>query len=172
MRIVVISGSTRPDGLNGRLARLVAEARPDATVQQVTWLASLPFYDAGLEAAGPPAAVADLRRVVAEADLVVVVTPEYNRTVPGVLVNAIDWLSRPHRGSVLLGKDVALLAATPSAGGARAALDHLRQVLTFIGARVRERELGLPDAPHALTDRRRVLAAVHEVVSPSYDAVA
>jgi len=134
MNILVISGSTRRGSVNTRLARLVAELRPSDAVTVVDYLARLPFYDADLEFAGTPEAVTDLRNAVTAADVVVVVTPEYNGTVPGVLVNAVDWLSRPHDRSVLRNKPILVLSASPTRYGAVRAAEHLRTVLARIGA--------------------------------------
>ncbi len=136
MDLLVISGSTRQGSFNTRLARLVREVRPGDTVTVVSDLAALPFYDADLEAICIPSSVTALRRAVASADVVVLVTPEYNGTVPGVLANAVDWLSRPHGQSVLHGKPVLVLSASPSRLGAVRAANHLRTVLERIGAEV------------------------------------
>ena len=136
MDLLVISGSTRRGSFNTRLARLVREVRPGDEVAVVSDLGALPFYDADVEAIGVPPGVAALRRAVAAADVVVLVTPEYNGTVPGVLANAVDWLSRPHGQSVLQGKPVLVLSASPSRFGAVRAADHLRTVLDRIGAEV------------------------------------
>lgn len=134
MDLLVISGSTRHGSFNTRLARLVRDLRPQDRVTVVNNLAELPFYDADVEAMGIPPAVAALRSAVAAADGVVFVTPEYNGTVPGVLGNAVDWLSRPHRSSVLQGKRVLVLSASPSRFGGIRAAEHLRTVLERIGA--------------------------------------
>ena len=134
MDLLVISGSARHGSFNTRLARLVRELRPQDRVTVVNNLAELPFYDADVEAIGIPPAVAALRGAVAAADAVVFVTPEYNGTVPGVLGNAVDWLSRPHGSSVLQGKRVLVLSASPSRFGGIRAAEHLRTVLERIGA--------------------------------------
>ena len=119
-----------------RLARLVTELRRCDDVRVVADLDRLPFYDGDVEAAGTPGAVRELRAAVIAADAIVVVTPEYNGTVPGVLGNAVDWLSRPARLSVLKGKPVLVLSASPGRFGAVRAADHLRAVLARIGADV------------------------------------
>ena len=136
MELLVISGSTRRGSYNSRLARLVGELRPGDQATVVDDLAALPFYDADVEAIEVPQMVTALRRAVAAADVVAFVTPEYNGTVPGVLGNAVDWLSRPHGESVLQGKPVLVLSASPSRFGAVRAADHLRTVLDRIGAEV------------------------------------
>ncbi len=169
MKILVISGSSRRGSLNSRLARLVAVVRPADEVTILTDLTGLPFYDGDLEAAGTPAAVADLRNAVTAADLLVLVTPEYNGTVPGLLGNAIDWLSRPPRQSVLRGKPVLVLSASPTRHGGIRAAEHLRGVLSRIGAIVQpaglsvavaHQRLGQPEAdPKVVADLADLLAA-------------
>ena len=114
-------------------------------------LPRLPFYDADLEAAGTPLAVGELRTAVGSADLVVVVTPEYNGTVPGLLGNAVDWLSRPAGQSVLRGKPVLLLSASPTRYGGTRAAEQLRTVLTRIGAAMLPVGLSVPAAHQRLT---------------------
>src|SRR2546430_10729157 len=86
-------------------------------------IAPIPPYNYDVEVKGDPEPVAALKAAIREADALLVVTPEYNYGVPGVLKNAIDWASRPPTGSVLIGKPAALMGATPGRGGtARAQL--------------------------------------------------
>ncbi len=134
MRILVLSGSTRRDSLNTALGRLVVDVRAADEVRLVTRLDAVPFYDGDLEARATPPPVAELRNAVAEADVLVLVTPEYNGGVPGVLKNAVDWLSRPHRESALAGKPALVLSASPSRFGGLRAAEHLRAVLGYAGA--------------------------------------
>jgi chromate reductase len=168
MNILVISGSSRRASLNTRLARLVAELRPADAVTVVTGVTRLPFYDTDLEAAGTPGAVAELRAAVTAADLAVLVTPEYNGTVPGLLGNAVDWLSRPPRQSVLRDKPVLVLSASPTPYGGTWAAEHLRRVLSRVGATVLPAGLSVPAAhqrlgaaepdPQVVTDLADLLA--------------
>lgn len=150
LRILVISGSSRQGSLNTRLAHLVSQLRPADTVSVVSDLTGLPFYDGDLEAAGIPAPVSDLRNAVERADLVVFVTPEYNSTIPGLLANAVDWLSRPRGKSVMLGKPVLVLSASPTPYGASWAAEHLRKVLTHVGAEVSPAGLSVGSAHERL----------------------
>ena len=136
MKIVVIAGSTRRGSLNTQLARVVAAVRPKDPVTLMNLLDRVPFYNADVETAGVPAAVRELREAVAGADALVFVTPEYNGTVPGMLGNAVDWLSRPPGESVLQKKPVVVLSASPSRYGGIRAAEHLRTVLGYIGAQV------------------------------------
>jgi chromate reductase len=151
MNVLVISGSTRRGSLNTRLGRLVAELRPSDMITIYRGLARLPFYDADLEAEGAPLEVGDLRAAVASADVVVITTPEYNGTIPGLLANALDWLSRPHGRSALRDKPLLVLSASPSPGGGKGAAEHLRAVLSRIGADVRP-GFSVPAAHRRLTE--------------------
>jgi chromate reductase len=98
---------------------------------------SIPLFNEDIEAAEMhgPEPVRHLRRLVEAADGLIIATPEYNQSMPGVLKNNIDWLSRPGPGEVLAGKPVAVMGATSGAWGTRLAQHALRQTLTAIGAR-------------------------------------
>jgi chromate reductase len=91
----------------------------------------IPVYDADVEAEGDPAPVAEFKRAVGAADGLLIATPEYNYGVPGVTKNVIDWASRPPRKSVLDGKPVAVMGATPGTWGTARGQAQLRQAFTF-----------------------------------------
>lgn len=135
VRLVGISGSLRAGSLNSRLLNLVGRSLPPLhEIQRLEWR-DVPAFDADLLAQGWPASVAKLRREIAEADGLVIVTPEYNFSLPGMLKNAIDWLSRGE-DQPFAGKPVAILsAATGPLGGARVQYD-LRKVMLFVNANV------------------------------------
>ncbi len=137
--ILTISGSLRGDSYNLRLLR-EAGAQAPAAVRMTSWdgLRDVPAFDEDLESAPAPQAVAELRAAIEAADAVLISTPEYNGSVPGALKNALDWASRPHRASALSDKPVAVIGASPSPRGARAAVDDLCRVLGVIGADVLE----------------------------------
>lgn len=136
--VVVLLGSLRADSYNRRIAeRLRAEAPPDVTVEIATGLADLPFYNEELDTeAALPEAARVLRGRVAAADRVLAVTPEYNGTMPAVLNNAIDWLSRPFGVGALKNKPFAVVGATPTKYGAKWAHDDARRSATVAGADV------------------------------------
>lgn len=116
-RILALSGSLRKGSYNSALLRAVKARHPETI--HIGSIAGIPLYDADIEAAGFPARVDELRREVAAADGVLLASPEYNNSVPGVLKNAIDWLSRPsedHR-NVFRNKPVAVIGATPGGFG-------------------------------------------------------
>src|SRR3982750_2481990 len=113
VRVVVLLGSLRADSYNRRIAeRLQAEAPAGVSVEIAPGLADLPFYNEEIDTEDVAAGVRDLRDLVGGADRVLAVTPEYNGTMPAVLNNAIDWLSRPYGAKALRGKPFAALGAT------------------------------------------------------------
>ena len=136
-RVVVLLGSLRTDSYNRRIAeRLQAEAPPGVTVELATGLADLPFYNEELDGDDVPATARDLRAHVASANRVLAVTPEYNGTMPAVLNNAIDWLSRPYGVGALKGKPFAVVGATPTRFGGKWSHDDARRSATVAGADV------------------------------------
>jgi len=128
--ILAISGSTRAGSYNRRLLDAAREVAPPGVEIKIADISTLPFYDSDLEAAGAPASVREFKERVRSADALLIATPEYNGTIPGLLGNALDWASRPYGRAPLTGKPAAVIGATPSTrGGARAQV-VLRQVLT------------------------------------------
>lgn len=142
MRVLGISGSLRRGSYNHALLREAAERLPaGAELVEFDRLGEIPPYDADVEAEGIPEPVEALRRAMLEADAVVVATPEYNHSIPGVLKNALDWASRPAGQSALTGKPAAVVGASTGMFGAVWAQAETRKVLGALGGRVVEREL-------------------------------
>jgi NAD(P)H-dependent FMN reductase len=137
-RVVVLLGSLRAASLNKRIAETLRDHAPDGTVVEFAeGLADLPFYNEELDTADlVPAAAVRLREQVSGADRVLAVTPEYNGTMPAVLKNAIDWLSRPYGANALRGKPFAALGATPTRFGGKWSHDDARRSATVAGAQV------------------------------------
>lgn len=132
-QILAIAGSLRRDSWNLRLLEAAAACAPSGmTITIYRDLASIPMFNEDLEketlGAGP-SPVRELRRKVGEADGLLIATPEYNQSIPGVLKNAMDWLSRAAPAEVLVGKPVAILGATSGRWGTRLAQQALRQTL-------------------------------------------
>jgi chromate reductase len=159
MRVLGISGSLRRDSLNSALLRVAAERLP-AGVELVEFehLREIPLYDADLEAETTPAAVAELREAIGDADAVLVATPEYNHSIPGGLKNALDWASRPAGKSALNGKPAAAIGASTGMFGAVWAQAETRKVLGALGGRVIETELPVALAGELLVDGRLELS--------------
>ena len=119
--IAVLVGSLRSDSVNRRLAETLRDQAPDGvTVELINGLGDIPFYNEDLDnPVDIPAAADRLRKEVASADRVLAVTPEYNGTMPAVLNNAIDWLSRPYGAGALVGKPFGVVGATPTPYGGK-----------------------------------------------------
>jgi chromate reductase, NAD(P)H dehydrogenase (quinone) len=118
--IVAIAGSLRKASYNKGLLRAAKELAPSDVSVEILDLAALPLYNQDLEKVGLPAAAANLRSRVGRADALLIATPEYNHTIPGVMGNAIDWLSRRPPTSPLRGKCVAIMGAARGGGSVRA----------------------------------------------------
>ena len=131
-RVAVLVGSTRQTSSNLKLARALEKLAAGKLAFNYIRIDNLPFYDEALWD-DPPAEVIRLKREIAEADAVLFVTPEYNRSIPGILKNAIDWPSRPYGDSVWSGKPAAIAGATGGVSGTAAAQAHLRSILPMTG---------------------------------------
>ncbi|WP_435771522.1 NADPH-dependent FMN reductase [Nocardioides sp. SYSU DS0651] len=119
-RIAVLVGSLRADSVNRRIAEILRDEAPDhVSVDIIDGLDLVPFYNEDIDADAAPAAAVALRERVASADRVLAVTPEYNGTMPAVLNNAIDWLSRPYGAGAIVGKPFAVVGATPTPYGGK-----------------------------------------------------
>jgi chromate reductase len=131
MKILGLSGSLRKGSFNTALLRAAIELAPPGMTIEEHSLAAIPMYDDDLRQAGYPAPVQALRQAVAAADALLFVTPEYNYSIPGMLKNAIDWVSRPP-AQPFAGKPAAIMSTTGGMlGGARAHY-HLRQICVFV----------------------------------------
>lgn len=131
-KVAVFVGSPRPVSTNLKLAKALEKLANGRLSFDYVDIASLPFYDDSLWN-DPPVSVLTLKRHIEQADAVLFVTPEYNRSIPGILKNAIDWPSRPYGESVWYGKPAAIVGASPGPTGTAAAQAHLRSILPMIG---------------------------------------
>jgi chromate reductase len=152
MRILGLSGSLRRDSLNTTLLRAAAtQLPPGVTLEVYDGLRDLPPYDADLDVEPSHAAVSALRQALVDADGVLIATPEFNGSVPGVLKNALDWASRPFPDSALRATPVAVIGASTGMFGAVWAQAETRKILGVIGADVIDAELPIGQA-HAAFD--------------------
>src|SRR3989442_10187995 len=134
--ILGIAGSLRRGSFNGALLRAAAELAPADCTVEIASIKGIPLYDGDIESAsGIPSPVADLKERIAAADGLLLVTPEYNNSIPGVFKNAIDWLSRPPQDipRVFGGRPVALMGATPGGMGTVHAQTAWLPVLRALG---------------------------------------
>ncbi len=130
-KVAVLVGSLRKDSFNRKIALALADLAKDKLDLQIVEIGGLSFFNQDLEAA-PPADWVAFRDKIRAADAVLFVTPEYNRSVPGALKNAIDVGSRPYGHSVFSGKPAAVISSSPGALGGFGANHHLRQSLAFL----------------------------------------
>ena len=153
LRILGISGSLRRGSHNASLLRAAAKLLPPGVELEVfDGLRELPPYDADRDVQPADPAVALLREAIASTDGVLIATPEFNGSVPGVLKNALDWASRPFPDSALRGKPVAVIGASTGLFGAVWAQAETRKVLGIIGADVIEHELPVGQAETAFSE--------------------
>lgn len=130
MKLVGISGSIRKESYNGKLLHAAAKCLPEGVSLSFIDCGDLPLYNGDLDKETKPEPVQRLLNCLRESDGLLIATPEYNYSIPGVLKNAIDWASRPGYKSVLAGKPTGIVSAAKSVvGGARVQL-HLRDVFS------------------------------------------
>jgi chromate reductase, NAD(P)H dehydrogenase (quinone) len=132
MNVCVLVGSLWKASLNGRVANALISLAPSSMKLNIVEIGQLPLYNEDLETAAPPAAWTAFRQRVKAADAMLFVTPEYNRSVPAALKNALDVGSRPYGASVWDRKPGAIVSSSPGAIGAFGADHHLRQSLVFL----------------------------------------
>ena len=131
--VAVFVGSLRKDSFNRKMANALAALAPDGLKLAIVEIGHLPLYNQDDDVPGKvPAAWQALRDRVKAADAVLFVTPEYNRSVPGVLKNAIDVVSRPYGQSAFDGRPGAVVSVSPGAIGGFGANQHLRQMMVFL----------------------------------------
>ncbi len=159
--IAVFVGSLRADSLNKKLAKNLEKLTPKGVRFNYVDL-NLPLYNNDLEIEFPDAVKA-LKTVVANSDGILIVTPEYNRSIPGVLKNAIDWVSRPYGDNSFDGKPLALAGATSGPIGTAVAQSDLRHIAGYLNMRL----LGQPELYFNFADKK--LDANGEIVDEYRD---
>lgn len=153
MIVLGLSGSLRAGSYNRRLLQAAATAMPSGVRLHVyEGLAELPPYTDDVEEGETPPTVRSLRQAIDGADAVLVATPEYNSSIPGLLKNALDWASRPFPDNALRDKPAAVVGASTGLFGAVWAQAETRKVLGAIGAKVIDEELPVSQAHLAFTE--------------------
>ncbi len=135
MNIVAISGSLRKGSYNTMLVKALAGLAPAGMQIEMLEIGTLPLYNEDDEAAFPTAAQ-ELKDKIEAADGVIIATPEYNRSIPGVLKNAIDWISRPYGHNSFAGKAALTMGVTVGKIGTAVAQSHLKQIMVYLDTRV------------------------------------
>jgi chromate reductase len=131
VRILGIAGSLRRESYNRAALRAATELVPEGAAIETFELDGIPGFNQDDEQ-NPPAKVTELKKRIREADGILIVTPEYNYSIPGVLKNAIDWASRPYGDSAWNGKPAAIMGASVGTIGTARAQYHLRQMMVFL----------------------------------------
>lgn len=125
------AGSLRKDSFNKMILRAALEAAPENVQFEIFDLEGIPPFNQDLEREPPPRVV-EFKAKIREADAILIATPEYNYSMPGVLKNAIDWATRPYGDNVLLGKPAAIMGASIGMLGSARAQYHLRQTMVYL----------------------------------------
>ncbi len=134
-KLVFISGSLRKDSYNTAVLRALHKLLPEGVTAEVLKIDAVPLYNEELEAEFPQTAL-EAKQRIENADAIVIATPEYNRSIPGVLKNFIDWMSRPYGKSSFAGKPVLIVGASMGPIATALAQYHLKQILLYLGAEV------------------------------------
>ncbi|MGC7100065.1 NADPH-dependent FMN reductase [Amycolatopsis lurida] len=158
VRILGIAGSLREGSFNGRLLTAASYELPRGMeIHRWGGLSLVPPFDEDAETGPEPGGVAELRRAIADAEGLLIATPEYNGSIPGQLKNALDWASRPYGEGVLTGKPAAVIGASNGVHGAAWAQDELRKVLKLAGAEVLDATLPVGRVARQLDEDDRLL---------------
>ncbi len=131
IRVLGFAGSLRRGSYNRALLHAASELAPEGMLIDIFDLLPIPLYNGDVEAQGDPMPVSAFKDAIRQADGVLMVTPEYNHGVPGVMKNAIDWASRPPRNAALSEKPVAIMGASPGVTGTARGQSQLRQAFEF-----------------------------------------
>jgi chromate reductase, NAD(P)H dehydrogenase (quinone) len=134
LTITAICGSLREGSFNRRVLKAMKELAPKHWEIHHADLSMIPLFNSDIESQGDPQSVVEFKESIRQADGVLIVTPEYNMGIPGVLKNALDWASRPSKSSVLIEKPFAIAGATPGSGGTAQSQAQVRQTLLAMNA--------------------------------------
>jgi chromate reductase, NAD(P)H dehydrogenase (quinone) len=156
IKVLAFAGSLRRGSFNKALVRAAVELAPENVSIEVFDLEGIPPFDQEFEAS-PPQRVKEFKEKIKNVDAILIATPEYNYSIPGVLKNAIDWASRPRSDTPLEGKPVAIMSASIGRFGGARAQYHLRQSFIFLNMHpVNRPEVMLSDAPHSIDNDGKV----------------
>jgi len=152
IKVLAFAGSLRENSYNKALVRAAIGIKPDNVAIEVFDLEGIPLYNADLENQ-PTQKVVEFKSKIKAVDALLIATPEYNYSIPGILKNAIDWASRPNVGNPLEGKPVAIMSASIGRFGGARAQYHLRQTFVFLNMHpINQPEVMLSDAPHNIDE--------------------
>jgi chromate reductase, NAD(P)H dehydrogenase (quinone) len=135
-KILGIAGSLRANSFNGALLNATKKLFRDIVEFETFDISEIPHYNQDVEDSGIPTIATEFKQKMREADVIIIAAPEYNGSVSGVLKDALDWASRPHGGSSISGKPIAVLSAVTGRNGGRAVLNHLALIIDYLDARL------------------------------------
>ncbi len=158
-KILAIAGSLRKNSYNLALVKAALEEMPKGVVGEIYDLHGIPLYNEDLEIAFPEV-VQKFKEKIKAADAILIATPEYNYSIPGVLKNAIDWASRPYGDNAWEGKPVAVMSASIAITGGMRAQYHLRQVFVYLNMHAINKPELMINAPHEKFDAQNRLQDV------------
>lgn len=172
VKIAVFVGSLQNDSLNKKLAQNLERIAPDGTEFDYVAIGSLPLFNQDLENEFP-AEAKKVKDQIEAADGVLFVTPEYNRSIPGVLKNAIDWASRPWGHNSFDGKPVGIVGATIGPVGTAVAQSDLRHIAGYLNTKLMgQPELYLASAGNKFDAEGQITPESHELLKTYIDALA
>lgn len=163
MKVLAFAGSTRADSYNKKLvqeaAALARQMGAKVTIIQLNDY-PMPFYDADSEMKeGMPKNAKRLRKLMIDSDAIIIASPEYNGSLSGVLINALDWASRSEAGGssreAFQGKKFAIMSASPGSGGGNRGLKHLSAIIEDVGGTVVEQQVTIPHAHEYFSEKAR-----------------
>lgn len=161
-KVGYLVGSLATGSINRKLARALARLAPDELELSEIPFGDLPLYSYDFDADYPPVA-RDFKAAITGSDAILFVTPEYNRSIPGALKNAIDWASRPYGSNAFTRKPTAVIGASPGSIGTAVAQQHLKSVLGFCNAPLMNSpEAYIQFTPGLVTDDGEVTVASTE----------
>ena len=170
--VAILVGSLRKESLNRKMARALIALAPPSLRLDIVEIGQLPIYQPDSES-DPPLEILAFRQRIQAADAVLFVTPEYNRSVPGVLKNALDIASRPSGKSAWNGKPGAVVSVSPGALGAFGANHHLRQSLVYLNVpTMQQPEAYVGGAAKLFDDKGDLVEATREFMSKFLHAFA
>jgi NAD(P)H-dependent FMN reductase len=165
-KLIAIAGSLRAQSFNKNLVKIAAKGAEEAGAEvRYVDLAdfAIPLYSEDLEAEGTPASVNDLKHLFAQADGILLASPEYNGSISGVLKNALDWLSRPSKdaeiGSAFQGKVAGIMATSPGGLGGIRGLAHTRDILFNLGVMVSPKQVAVGSSYQAFNSEGQLTDA-------------
>jgi chromate reductase len=168
-QIAVFVGSLRADSLNKKLAKNLENLAPDDVVFEYVEIGTLPLFNQDMEVKYPTAAQ-NVKDLVEKSDGVLFVTPEYNRSVPGVLKNAIDWASRPWGTNSFDGKPAGIVGASGSSLGTALAQAHLKSILVYLNTKLMgQPEVYFASAHEFFDEEGAVIESSHDYLKKYVD---